>query len=731
MQRVPLLVTAALVLFGAATTSPNLLPNGWVLLPPDGAIVRIGTMPQGAAVSPDGSRIAVVESGFNPPALALYATRDLRLIKRFALAGAAGRPIWTPSGILVAGANADAIFAIDPRGRATRTIRLARGTYPVAVAASHGLVAVSSDGDDSVRIARFAALGAARPIRVGAQLGNITFSPDATTAYVAVRSGSSIAAIDARTGVVRRIATGLHPSDVLARGPNLWVAESDADRVGEYDAATGKRRADIFVGALRGATGSSPNALAAGNGSLYVSLGAANQIAVIRGGRVIARLAAGWYPTDVATIENRLLVIDGKGEGTKPNPDFDVMSRSNRGYIGATEYGSIRALALDGTTPSVAPPGPPGLDSAAPDTVVRAGGPIRHVFFIIKENRTYDQILGDMPGGDGDPKLVWFGARVTPNQHAIAARFGLFDDYYTSGEVSDPGHNWDDGAFANDYVERIWPMAYGGRLDDDRVLTGIGAAVPARGYMWDAARRAGVSFRDYGEMALMPPVDGHVASTAPSLRGRFDPHYVGWNLNYSDLDRVKEWRREFDAFLATDSMPQLEYMWLPNDHTAGTRPGRLTPAAYIATNDFAVGQIIDAISHSKLWASSAVFITEDDAQDGADHVSDQRSTLYIASPYARGGVVHEHLSTVSVLRTIELLLGIAPLSIYDATAQPLYSAFVSNPNLAPFDVIAPKIDLTSRNSKVAYGSQLSARLDLSRPDAAAPGVLRDILAHAH
>jgi hypothetical protein len=222
-----------------------------------------------------------------------------------------------------------------------------------------------------------------------------------------------------------------------------------------------------------------------------------------------------------------------------------------------------------------------------------------------------------------------------------------------------------------------------------------------------------------------------VATTAPSLGTRFDPHYVAWNLDYSDLARYGEWKREFDRFVATNSVPQFEFMWLPNDHTAGTRPGKLTPAAYVATNDYAVGLIVSAISHSPIWSSSAVFITEDDAQDGADHVSDQRSTLYVVSPYASGGVIHEHYSTVSVLRTIELLLGMQPLSNYDASAAPLYAAFDSTPNLAPFDATAPKIDVHARNSITSFAAPISERLDFSRPDANPPGVLARILAHAH
>jgi DNA-binding beta-propeller fold protein YncE len=721
-------VLAAGITF-ASSAAFEVLPNGWVLRAPAGPVFETGTMPQGAALSPDGATLAVVESGFNPPALVLYAAADLHLIKRIPLSGAYGRPVWSDGDVLVAGANADAILSVDPKTGSVQKIALPRGTYPISLAAAKGIVAVATDGDGSVRIAALSDLRKARPTPVGHQLGNVVFSTDGTQVFVAVRSGSYVAGVNALTGSVRRIRADLHPSDLLVLGNDLYVAQSDADTVGEYDVDTGRRIADISVGSVPHAVGSSPNALAAQGDALYVSLGAANEIAVVRNGSVAARLPAGWYPTDVVPLDNRLFIIDGKGEGARPNTGFNVMSRSDHDYIAAIEYGSIRVLDLNANLP----PNPQGAQGAGaappPNTIVGAGGPIKHVFFILKENRTYDQILGDLPQGNGDPKLVYFGARVTPNQHALARRFGLFDNFYASGEVSDAGHNWADGAFATDYVERMWPPTYGNRNDNDETLTGRGADGPAAGYLWDAAGRAGVSFRDYGEMALLPAVDGHPPSTAPSLGDRYDPHYVGWNLNYSDLARYKEWKREFDHFVATGTLPQLEYMWLPNDHTYGTRAGRLTPAAYIATNDYAVGLIVAAISHSKIWKSSAVFITEDDAQDGADHVSDQRTTLYIASPYARGGVIHAHYSTVSILRTMELLLGMKPLSAYDATAVPLYAAFTSTAHLRPFNAIRYKIDVRARNSKVAYGERLSEQLDFSREDLAPRGALADILAH--
>jgi YVTN family beta-propeller protein len=714
----------------ASGASYEVLPNGWVLLSPADAVTQTGTMPQGAALSPDGAAFAVVESGFNPPALRIYSLPSLRLRERIALAGAFGRPVWTDRGILVAGANADAVFLVDPNGGAVRKIALHHGSYPVAVARHGDAIAVATEGDDSVRVADLEHLARARAIRVGHQLGEIAFSSDGTKLFVAVRSSNTVAVVTAANRELRRIRTKLHPGALLVAGNALYVAESDADSVGAYDVATGRRLATIAVGTVPGVIGSSPNALAMQNGTLYVSLGSANTIAAVRSGRVVARYPAGWYPTGVVAYRDRLYIIDGKGEGTKPNLGFNVMSRDFHDYVAAIQYGSIRTIDLRAQT-QPNPQGAQGFDAAVPaGTIVRKDGPIKHVLFILKENRSYDQILGDLAQGNGDPKLVYFGRPVTPNQHAIAERFGLFDNFYSSGEVSDPGHNWADGAFANDYVERMWPPAYGDRNDNDETLTGVGAGVPAAGYIWDAARRAGVTFRDYGEMALMPAVDGHPTSTAPSLGDRYDPHYVGWNLGYSDLDRVKEWKREFERFLAKDRVPQLEWMWLPNDHTAGTRAGALTPSAYIATNDYAVGEIVDAISHSKIWPSTAIFVIEDDAQDGADHVSDQRTTAYVVSPYAAGGVMHEQYSTLSMLRTIELMLGMQPLSAYDATAVPLYAAFDATPHLAPFNVMPYEVDIRARNAKIAYGERVSERLDLRMPDRAPPGVLADILAHA-
>jgi DNA-binding beta-propeller fold protein YncE len=715
-----LLAAPAIVAAGAAGRPANVLPNGWILGAPVGPMVQTGTMPQGGAASPNGSMLAVVESGFNPPALTLYATNDLRVIRRVHLKGAFGRPVWAGRGILVAGANADAVFSVDSHSGAVRAYPVGPNTYPVAIAKRGALIAVATDKDGCVRVGRLGDLAHAVPIPVGTRPGNLAFSSDGATLYVASRSASYVAAVDLRTRTVHRIPTDLHPADLLVAGNRLYVAQADADTVGIYDTTTRRRLDDVFVGTRRGAVGSSPNALAAQGDAIFVSLGAANEVAVLRNGRLVQRLPAGWYPTDAIPIGQHLFVVDGKGEGTKPNPGFDVMSPGFYQYVAAIEFGSIRELSLAAPPPSPNPQGQSGFNRPPPPgTIVRRDGPIKHVFFILKENRTYDQILGDIGAGNSDPKLAFFGERVTPNQHALARRFGLFDNFYASGEVSDTGHNWADTAFANDYVERYWPPAYGGRNQDDHVMDGAGAHVPRNGYIWDAARRAHVSFRDYGEMAGLPGDAGRLMY-APSLDGRYDPKYVSWNLDYSDVDREKEWQREFEGFVKSGIVPQLEYIWLPNDHTYGTRPGKLTPAAMVAQNDQAVGMMVQAITHSKIWPSTAIFITEDDAQDGADHVSDQRTTLLVVSPYSRGGVIHQHYSTVGVVRTIELMLGMQPLSTYDATAVPLYEAFTRVPKLQPYDALAPKIDLTARNAKTAYGARRSELADYTRPDATRP-----------
>lgn len=736
----------------AAVSRRVLLPGGWWLEGAVGPVATTGTMPQGIALSPDGSSLAVVESGFNPPALRILSAPDLKPQKALRLAGAFGKPLWIDgSHVLVAGANADAILEVNLLSASVVTIPTGKGTWPAAVALSpdRSLVAAADDGTGMVTIAAFPSGANARSIRVGDHPSDVVFSKDGRTLYVAARGESEVDAVAVASGAVTRIPMGLHPSALAlsADGSSLYVVETDDDSVGVIDTASGKRRQDINVGLHDGRLsgyGASPNALVERNGLLYVSLGAENAVAVISNGRVIARVPTGWYPTGVALgSDGTLYVSDGKGEGTRANPQFNPLvknaNRPSRGYVAATLFGSVRAIPFaDYTKGNAASDTAAVLANAMPtwkapprsQTVIRSGGPIRHVIYIIKENRSYDEVLGDISAADGDPALVWFGKRITPNQHAIAERFGVFDRAFTNSQVSADGHNWTDAAFANDYVERFWPPNYGGRRKLWDFQDGRGADTPHGGYLWDAAARAHVSYRDYGE-DLVPANDIEKPPTQfLALRGHFDPHYVGWNLKYSDAKRFAEWQSEFEGFVRHRDLPQLEIVYIPNDHTAGTAPGYPTPQAYVAINDSAVGRLVDDVSHSRYWKSTAIFALEDDAQDGPDHVSDQRSTFYVASPYAKTGVHHEQYTTAGVVHTIELILGLKPLSIYDATALPMYAAFDTRPDLRPFDAIPPQIDVDAVNLKTAYDARASAALDFHDPDETNPAILNNIIAHA-
>ena len=733
----------------AAAGSNETLPSGWRIDGPRGPVATTGTMPQGLAISPDGTRIAVVESGVNPPALHVFASKDLHSLASIALSGAFGKPVWLDSEhVLVAGANTDALLAIDVTTGAVVQTALAKHAWPgaVAVAPRTGLVATSNDGDGTVTFGAGPNLRNPVTIVLAAHPGDVLFSSDGKKLYVAMRGASSVDVVDTATHDVTQIPSGLHPSALAlsADGSRLYVAAADDDAVGIFDTASGTRLAGVGV-AFRTArlrfAGASPNALALdARGRLFVSCGALNSIAVIdlAGPRLLPnRIAAGWYPTGVAIgSDGALFVTDGKGERSRPNPEFDPRRRGSPGYIAATNYGSLRRVDLRS---ELREHGNDAARNALPawgappdrSTVLRAHGPIDHVIYIIKENRSYDQVLGDMPGANGRPDLVWFGRAITPNQHAIARRFGLLDNAFANAQVSADGHNWTDGAFANDYVERAWPPNYGGRRGFD--FQSAKAPINAHnGFIWDAARRARVTFRDYGEDTIAPKAPTQdVTTDSPGLSGHIDPRYRGWDLAYSDTLRYAEWRREFDGYVSTRSLPSLEIMTLPNDHTAGTAPGLPTPEAYVAINDWAVGKIVEAVSHSPYWKSTAIFVLEDDAQNGPDHVSAQRSTFYIASPYAKAGVHHAHYSTAGVVRTIELLLGLPPLSVYDATAEPLYAAFGIKPDLRPYTAIpvSPKI-LGRTNGRNAYGATASAHLDFSQPDRANASVLNDILAHA-
>jgi len=339
--------------------------------------------------------------------------------------------------------------------------------------------------------------------------------------------------------------------------------------------------------------------------------------------------------------------------------------------------------------------------------------PIRHVFYIIKENRTYDQVLGDIPEGNGDTSLVLFGERITPNQHAIAREFVLLDNFFVDGEVSADGHNWSMGAYATDYLEKTWPTSYGGRGGDYDAEGNRAIANNKNGFIWDLCRRHNVSYRTYGEFA-----DDYKANI-PALEDHFCPYFTSWDERVRDTTRFHQWRREFDSLVAANALPRLNTLRFINDHTEGLNPGRPTPFAHVADNDLAVGRFIEHLSLSPVWKESVVFIVEDDAQNGPDHVDAHRTTAYVAGGYVKRGYVdHTPYSTSSMLRTMELILGLPPMSQYDAAATPMWRCFSKTPDARPFRSRPANVDLDEKNRIDNAWSRKSLRFDFSREDRA-------------
>ncbi|MGC2128468.1 MAG: bifunctional YncE family protein/alkaline phosphatase family protein [Candidatus Aquilonibacter sp.] len=710
---------------GAVATRTIWLPTDWALTPAAGDVSTTGTMPQGLALSPDDSKIAVVESGVNPPALRILDTRDLHPLRVVPLKDAFGTPVWTDNAhVLVPGATTNAVLLIDV-GTGTVSAQPAASYISAVARASDGTIYATSDLDNQlVRVGSTSA-----PLSTGAHPAAIVFA--GARMYVANRGESTLSKFPG----AQRIAVDLHPA-ALALSPDglkLYVACSDADTIDVVDTKTGAVIARIDVGVPQG-QGASPNALAvASDGTLYASLGAQNAVAEIRGDHVIARAPAGWYPTGVTVDDHNVYISNGRGEGSRANPDFRPEHHHDPQYVGSAMSGSVRSIerdAFDANSTAQVLANMPVPVATPAQTVVRAHGPIAHVIYIFKENRTYDQVLGDLPIGDGDPNLAWFGKTITPNDHAIALRFGVFDRTFTDAQVSANGHNWSTAAFANDYLERFWPPNYGGRRKQYDFEDGATASEPGTGYIWDDAGKHGVSLRDYGEFVTDPSNPGGLYTThMAGLIGKIDGRFPGFDLKISDEFRVDEWQREFTEFERNGNLPALTILRLPNDHTSGTYPGALTPQAYVAQNDHALGRVVDIVSHSRYWASTAIFAIEDDSQNGPDHVDDQRTTFYLASAYAAPGVHHAQYTTSSVVRTIELLLGLPPMTIYDALAPPMYDAFALQPDLRPYDVIAPQIDDTVKNTRTAYGAAQSERMDFRDADAADPRALNDILAH--
>jgi len=661
---------------------------------------------------------------------------------------------------------------------------------------------------------------------------------DGRRAWCSLWNASQVAELDLTGGKVTRrvelkkpedlLAPGSHPTAMLLNSDEslLYVALSNLDEVAVV--ATSGKKDDAYLSTIAPGqkySGSYPTALALSPDGqrLFVGDSSLDAIAVFDLSQPIATsnvpisleplgfIPTDWYPSALAVHGDDLFIATAKGEGSRPNKDMGKTvyetKHKDHPYIPTLLKGSIARLNIPSTLEKL-----PQLTQvvehdnlfhADPGTIAFAGGknPIKHVIYVIKENRTYDQILGDLKSGDasvgdGDPSLTMYGADITPNEHKLALQFGVLDNFYDSGEVSGDGHLWSTAAITSDYNEKTWQIAYRGKERtydfqgqnaDEYPLEHNQADVddPSTGFLWDNLARNHVSFRDYGEFVnaewcnekrkaaspkqgtpsgqqarcprtvveqggpLAPNVGDPHAGPSPFpwavplfsgvkpakavLRDHLDPLYPDFNTDYPDQLRADEFLNEFTAYVrARDAhegpefeLPSFVLLYLPDDHTGGTRPNLPRPAASVADNDLALGRVVDAVSHSAYWDDTAIFVLEDDAQDGADHVDAHRSIAFVVSKYSPGSsrqpyVEHRFYTTVNMVHTMETLLGLPPMNQNDAYA-PLMSQLFSGAGDQP----AYKVDYRNQkngliyetNKREAPGSKISSKMDFSRPDA--------------
>jgi YVTN family beta-propeller protein len=611
--------------------------------------------------------------------------------------------------------------------------------------------------------------GAPRTMACGGRPYDVAVARGGRQLYVSDWARRALLVLDAESlRVVSRIAVAEHPNQIAVhpRDDRLFVACASSNCVSVVDTRRGLVTETIMTSLFpRAPEGSTPDALAvAPDGqTLYLANADNNCVAVIDISRINASqvkgfIPTGWYPTAVAvTPDNRnLLVGVGKGNQTRANPISreppPALEPNPRRlpypYIGTTLSGALSVVAIPDDrqlatytqtvyrncpySDKLLEQVPLPRETAIP-TRVGDPSPIKHVVYIIKENRTYDQVLGDLKQGNGDPSLVMFGRQVTPNHHKLAEEFVLLDNLYCNGQVSRDGHPWSTMAYHTDYIARDWHLTYSGRKgvadDDEDNLT----KAPS-GYLWDACARVGLSYRSYGEYGRrVSQSDGtfKMEASVPGLVGHVCPDYAvprAAGKPLRDTENVEVFLKEFRQFEKDGALPRFMVLSLGEDHTVGTKPGGYTPQASVASNDLALGQLVDAVSHSKYWPEIAIFVIEDDPQNGPDHVDAHRTVGLVISPYTKRQFVDsQQYSTVSMIRTIELILGLPPLSQYDAAARPMFNSFTNRPNLRPYQHVANLVNLDAVNLKTAYGAERSEKMDFSDYDKVDDFELNEIL----
>ncbi len=771
-----------------------LLNSGWRLAPA-GTQVPLDTFPMSSALSPDGRYLLALNGGYNPPSISVLDTASVREIARVPVADAWLGLAFSPKGdrVYAGGGSRASVFEFT----FSQGVLQASRTFVVVPEDKRtnrdfiGDVAITPDGrliyaadlyHDSLVVINPQSGMVIDRIKTGRRPYRILFQPGGKSFLVTSWTDGSVGQYQTQDGsLITTLRLAPHPTDMVwragknepAEGEQGWVARlfvAAANTNSVYTVGISESNELALVETInvamtpRQPVGMTPSALALSPDGkrLYVVCSDANAVAVVDvsgdRGDVLGFIPTGWYPTAARSLaDGRLVVLNGRGLRSFPNPQGPNPTRRPEPvhlgvkaveYVGRLQTGTAsfvdpitdqRLREYSKTVLANSPYRDARLDDAGTGgegpipNHPGAPSPIEHVIYIVKENRTYDQVLGDMKEGNGDPSLVLFGEQITPNHHKLAREFVLLDNFYVNSDVSADGHNWSTAAIASDYVQKMWPNSYAGRRKLYDYEGQEPTALPAAGYLWTNAAAAGVDMRNYGYFVnnrKPPAADGAQIESVrdPVLRKITNPNYRGFDLDYPDVERAKVFLRDLAEFESTGQMPRLILMRLGNDHTSGTTPGKIAPLSSLADNVYALGMIVEAASRSRFWPKTAVFVLEDDAQNGPDHVDSHRSPAFVISPYAKRRAVDSTMyNTTSVLRTIELVLGLNPMTQFDAGARPMNAAFQPAPDTAPYTAEKPRIALDERNPALSPTAALSLKLDFREEDRIDDDELNDIL----
>jgi YVTN family beta-propeller protein len=752
------------------------LPNGWSLSPV-GKSLPLGDLPLNMVLSRNGKMMAVTNNGQSTQSIQLFDVQKEKLLDSVTIAKSwYGLKFSADSKSLYASAGNDNMilkYSINNNRLQLADSIILGKKWPQRISPAGldmddaaQLMYVVTKENNSLYIIDLTTKNVLQQVQLPGEAFTCLLSPDNKKLYISCWGCDKVLVLDTKQRVIiNEITVGDNPNELCLtkKGEYLFVANANDNAVSIINTATARvietLNAALYPDAPSGST-TNGLALDPAEKTLYIANADNNCLAVFdvsKPGDSKSRgfIPTGWYPTSVKAAGKKILVANGKGFSSLPNPygpsplrkkeeviyqQGDLSKPVDVQYIGGLFTGTLsiipvpsaKQLSVFSTAVYTNTPytkqketNAEGMEGNPVPVKTGAKSPIKYVFYVIKENRTYDQVLADMPGGNGDTSLLLFGKNITPNQHALASQFVLLDNFYVNAEVSADGHNWSMGAYATDYLEKTWPTNYGGRGGRYDAEGNREVANNKAGFIWDHCKRNGVSFRTYGEFA------DNGKANIPVLKNNMCNYYEGYNMAVKDTTRFFQWKRDFDSLMLVNAVPQFNTVRFGNDHTEGLRKGRPTPLAHVADNDLAVGLFIEHLSKSPIWNETAVFILEDDAQNGADHVDAHRSTAYIAGGFVKRNFVdHTMYSTASMLRTIELILGMPPMTQYDAAATPMWRCFSDKATGSVFAAVVPAIDLNEKNTAVNEWQRLSETFDLAKEDAAPDIEFSKVVWHA-